>query len=160
MAKLRLTFYCITLMLFCQPVMGVGAVSEGQKKAVQEHCEAVKEVLKNVQRDDSRARVYLGGYYETILNVRLVENNLSTASLVENQNNLAEAKTLFASDFIGYQQELEDLIAMDCKKTPEDFYDKLTKVRQKRKIVEQDTLKVRSLLSGHVKLVTQLEGKL
>ena len=49
---------------------------------------------------------------------------------------------------------------MDCRKEPEDFYNKLDKVRQKRKIVEQDALKMRVLLSEHVQLANQLKGKL
>ena len=167
MRKKRLIFYCITLMLICQPVLLVGAVSDEQKSAIVDHCTEIREDLKNVQKADSRARVYLGGYYETILskfimplNVRLVENNLSTASFVENQNKFADAKTVFATDFIGYQQDLEELILIDCKKEPAAFYEKLQKVQQKRKTVEQDTLRVRNLISEHVKLVNELKGRL
>ena len=144
----------------------VSAVSEAQEVTVKENCDSIKEVLKNVQKDDSRTRVYLGAYYEAILskfivplNVRLVENNLSNADLVENQNKFADARELFVSDFVGYQQDLEDLVDMDCKTKPKNFYEKLDNVRQKRKIVEQDTLKLRNLISEHVKLVTQLKGK-
>lgn len=145
----------------------VGAISENQKNAIVDHCELIRDSLKSTQKTDARTRVYLGGYYETILsnyimplNVRLVENNLSTAELVENQNKFAEVKTLFANDFVGYQQELEGLVSMNCKEEPEGFYNQLDKVRQKRKIVEQDTLRMRSLISEHVKLVNQLKGKL
>ena len=120
-----------------------------------------------MQKTDARARVYLGGFYEKVLadfvvpfNVRLVENNLSTAGLVENQNKMAETKALFASDFIAYQQGLEELVAYDCKNEPQEFYNKLDVVRKKRKIVEQDTLKMRNLISEHVKLADQLKGKL
>ena len=144
----------------------VNAASEAQVKAVKENCDSIKEVLKNVQKDDSRTRVYLGAYYETILsrfimplNVRLVENNLSSASLVENQNKFAEARELFANDFVSYQQRLEELVAMDCKKDSEEFYEKLDKVRQRRKTVEQDTLRIRSLISEHARLVSELKGK-
>ena len=143
------------------------AITEAQEDAIKEHCSAIKDDLRNVQRMDSRTRVYLGGYYESVLskyvtpfNVRLVENNLSTASFVENQNKLAEAKNTFVNDFISYQKNLEDLVSMDCKKEPTEFYEKLEKVREKRKIVGQDTTKIRSLISGHTKLVKELEGKL
>ena len=145
----------------------VSAISESQENAIKSHCEAIREDLKKVQKTDARTRVYLGGYYETILtkfvtplNVRLVENNLSSADLVENQNKIAEAKTLFADDYVGYQQGLEELVLIDCKKEPGKFYDKLEKVRQKRKIVEQDTLKIRNLMSEHLRLANQLKGKL
>ena len=111
--------------------------------------------------------MYLGGLYDEILanfitplNVRLVENNLSTPELVENQNKIVDTKTLFVNDFVSYQQGLEELVLMNCKNEPGEFYNKLDKVRQKRKIVEQDTLRMRTLISNHVKLATQLKGKL
>ncbi|MBR3137968.1 hypothetical protein IKG41_01330 [Candidatus Saccharibacteria bacterium] len=143
------------------------AISETQKNSIIDNCASIKQTLEGIQKTDARARVYLGSYYETILtkfitplNVRLVENNLSTAELVENQNNFASAKTVFTNDYISYQQNLEELVAIDCKTEPESFYDKLIKVRQKRKIMEQDVLKLRSFLSEHIKLVDGIKGKL
>ena len=194
MRKKGLTFYCTILFMFCQDLLrksrllGVGlkvqiaffallvslsgqfcvvqAIGPDQSAAIVEHCDTIKDDLKKVQKEDARARVYLGGYYETILtkfitplNVRLVENNLSSAGLVENQNNFAETKTLFSNDYITYQQGLEELVGMDCKQEPEKFYDKLTKVRQKRKIMVQDVLKMRNLISEHMRLVEGLKGK-
>lgn len=143
------------------------AITENQEKMIVSKCSEMKEQLKTVQKNDARARVHLGGRYETILtkfimplNVRLVENNLSSAELIENQNNFAETKNLFSNDYINYQQGLEELVAIDCKNEPKVFYDKLEKVRQKRKIVEQDTLKLRNLLSRHLKMVAELRSKL
>ena len=157
---------CAALVLSFQAVP-VMAISSSQKNAIVDHCSEIKDSLKKIQKTDARTRVYLGSYYENVLtdyvvplNVRLVENNLSNANLVENQNKIAETKSLFNNDYISYQQNLEELIAMDCKNNAEDFYNKLDKVRQKRKIVEQDTLKIRNLLSEHVKLANQLKGKL
>ena len=159
---------CVALLVFCQVfTSSVNAITEEQNIAVSKQCESIKDNLRKVQKEDSRVRVYLGGYYETILskfitplNVRLVENNLSSAGLVENQNNFAAAKALFASDFIVYQQGLEELVGMDCKQEPEKFYDKLVVVRKKRKVMVQDVLKMRNLISDHVKLVTGLKGKI
>ena len=194
MRKKGLTFYCAILLTFCQDLLrksrllGVGlkvqiaffallaslggrfcavqAISPNQSAAIVEHCDTIKDELKKVQKEDARVRVYLGGYYETILtkfitplNVRLVENNLSSAGLVENQNNFAGTKTLFTNDFIAYQQGLEELVGLDCRQEPEKFYDKLTTVRQKRKIMVQDVLKMRNLISEHVRLVEGLRGK-
>ena len=161
--KLMPLVSCVVLCCQCLPV---NAISDSQKSAIEKNCETIRDDLKKVQKEDARARVYLGGYYETILtkfitplNVRLVENNLSSAGLVENQNNFAGAKTLFSNDYITYQQGLEELVGMDCKQEPEKFYDKLTTVRQKRKIMVQDVLKMRNLISEHMRLVEGLKGK-
>lgn len=145
----------------------VEAISENQERAIVSKCSEIKEQLKAVQKDDARTRVHLGGRYETILtkfmtplNVRLLENSLSNVELVENQNNFAETKSLFNNDYINYQQDLEELVSMDCKNEPKVFYEKLDKVRQKRKIVEQDALKLRNIISKHVRLVTDLRSKI
>ena len=143
------------------------AVAKNQELAISDHCEEIREALKKVQKNDARVRVFLGGRYETILNkfmvplnMRLVENNLSNADLVENQNDFADAKTVFSSDYISYQQGLEELVGMDCKKEPGKFYEQLSTVRQKRKTIRQSALRLRSLISTHLKLVDQLKGKL
>lgn len=167
----RSKIFCVMGVMFLQALVmgmpGAMAIEENQSKVIVERCDAIKEDLKKVQKEDARVRVYLGGYYETIvtkfiipLNVRLVENNLSSAGLVENQNDFVEARTVFANDFISYQQVLEDLVGMDCKDDPSRFYDKLKITQQKRKVMSQDVLKIRSLISEHIKLVDNLKGRL
>ena len=153
--------------LLAVSVVPVSAASKAQENAIRNRCDTIRDSLKDVQKADAKVRVYLGALYETILtdyvmplNVRLVENNLSTPDLVENQNKIADTRTLFNNDYVSYQQDLEDLALMDCREKPEDFYNKLVKVQQKRKIVEQDTLKMRTLISEHVKLANQIKGKL
>lgn len=170
MRKKGISFYYIIFLIFLQ-VLFVGAsnvmaITEAQNTSITKNCDTIKDDLKKIQKEDARVRVYLGGYYETILskfitplNVRLVENNLSSAGLVENQNKFAEAKKTFVNDFVVYQQGLEELVGIDCKQKPEEFYNKLEMVRQKRKVMVQDTLKIRNLASEHVRLVEGLKGK-
>lgn len=156
--------------MFCQ-VMAISpatsAITDAQKKSITTNCQQIKSNLRTLQKNDARIRVYLGSYYETILtkfitplNVRLVENNLSNADFVENQNKFAEAKNLFANDYIKYQQYLEELVAIDCKSEPDKFYEKLESVRRRRQTMAQDALKLRTLISDHLKLVNNLKGKL
>lgn len=167
MKKKSISFYYITLLMFLQVFApNVMAITEVQSAAIVKNCDTIKDNLKKVQKEDARIRVYLGGYYETILskfimplNVRLVENNLSSAGLVENQNKFAASKVVFANDFVTYQQKLEELVGMDCKQKPEEFYDSLVVVRQKRRIMVQDVLKMRALISEHLRLVEGLKGK-
>ena len=84
----------------------VGAIAKNQEEAISDHCESIRNSLKMVQKNDAKARVHLGGRYETIiseflmpLNVRLVENNLPSEELVKNQNEFADTKTIFVNDF-------------------------------------------------------------
>ena len=156
----------VSMVIFGQAAPVI-AISEEQKAGIKDHCETIRESLKIVQKNDSRARDFLGAHYETILskyitplNIKLVENSMSATGLVENQNKVADTKTIFANDFISYQKHLEELIAIDCKNEPDKFYEKLEKVRQKRATMEQDVLKMRNLISEHVKLVNGLKEKM
>ena len=167
MKRKRLTFYYIILMLICLAPMPVLAVSEGQKMAIVDHCESIKDSLKNVQKQDARTRVYLGGRYETILsglimplNVRLIENSLSSAELVENQSDFAERKVRFSDNYISYQQGLEELVSMNCREEPERFYEKLTEVRAKRNAVNKDVAEMRKLITKNIELVRGLMKEL
>ncbi len=154
-------------MLFCLVPVPVGAISDEQKLVISDHCEAIKDSLKNVQKQDARTRVYLGGRYETILskyimplNVRLIENNLPSAELVKNQDDFAEKKARFSDDYISYQQSLEELVTMNCREEPEKFYEKLVDTRKKRKVVHEDVLSMRSLISRQIELVKNVIGEL
>ena len=154
----------VALSFFAMPV---NAISDEQKAEIKDRCETIRESLKTVQKNDSRTRVFLGARYETLLskyitpfNIKMVENNMSASGLVENQTQFAEDKVVFANDFVSYQKHLEELIAIDCKNEPEKFYEKLVKVRQKRATMEQDVLKMRNLISEHVKLVNGVKEKM
>ncbi len=170
MKKKQISFYCIILMLFCQYIggfPGVNAISEEQKTAIVSRCDTIKEDLKIVQHSDSRARVYLGRYYETILNkfitplnVRLVENNLFNSDLMNNQNVFTDKRAEFMEDFISYQKTLDELVAVDCKNEPEKFYETLMSARKKRKTVAEDVKKLNSLANKQIGLVKILKGKL
>ena len=164
---MRKAWFAIVVLAVSLVTLPVKAISEEQRAGIMDHCETIRESLKTVQKNDSRTRVFLGAHYETILskyitplNVKLVENNMSVSGLVENQNKIADDRTIFINDFISYQKHLEELISIDCKNEPERFYEKLEKVRQKRATMEQDVLKMRSLISEHVKLVTGWKEKL
>ncbi|MBR2726151.1 hypothetical protein IKE87_02695 [Candidatus Saccharibacteria bacterium] len=142
-------------------------LTDTMKGHIVEHCAEIRIQLKELQKSDSRIRVYLGDTYDHILtnyitplNIRLVENNLSNAPLIENQNSLADIRAIFTTDFISYQQKLEELASMNCAATPENFYDTLLIVRARREIMKQDALRIRSLISDHIKLVNDLKGEL
>ena len=178
MMKRYLSFYYVILFVFLQVFgcfVGIQVHAEGeevqitneQRSVIMDHCDTIKDNLKSLQRTDSRARVYLGRYYETILtnfitplNLRLVENNISNTKLLENQTNFVAKRTDFTNDYIIYQQALEELVNVDCKAEPEKFYEKLLVAREKRKIVNKDVSKLRAFTSEQQKLVEGLKNGL
>ena len=140
-------------------------ITTEQRSTIVDHCDAMKDSVKSLQRTDSRARVYLGRYYETILtsfmtplNVRLVENNISNTKLLDNQTNFAARRTRFVNNYITYQQALEDLVNTNCKTEPEKFYEKLVVAREKREIVNHDAQRLKEMAETQVKLVEELKN--
>ncbi|MBQ8156621.1 hypothetical protein IJ101_02430 [Candidatus Saccharibacteria bacterium] len=159
-------FSALVLSLVSVPV-SAAELTSSQKTSIVDNCSAIKDSLRAVQREDSRIRVYLGRYYESILtkfvtplNVRLVENSISDTSLIANQEQFVDRRTVFISDYIVYQQALEDLVSTDCKSEPQKFYDKLEITREKRETVNQDVAKMSELTNRQVKLVTKLKDEL
>lgn len=160
----------LSLMVLVRPVMAEEAKpksSEARLTNIARNCEGIREALINVQHSDSRARVYLGRYYETMLadfitplNVWLVGRSLSKAELIENQNSFAGERGDFVDNYIRYQKELEELVAVNCQAEPEKFDEKLTQVRKARAVVAGNVAKLRKLMSKQVKLVEGLKEEM
>lgn len=149
------------------PSTSTSALSEAQSSAISNYCATIHQTLKTIQQKDSRTRTYLGGHYETLLskfitplNLRLVKNNLPLSTLPENQASFATVRDSFRSNFISYQKSLDDLINFDCKNDPHEFYHRLVAVREKRRAVSEDTMKLRELLTTHLTLVQTLRNTL
>ena len=114
-------------------------LSEEEIGSISQNCSSIKVRLQRVQKDDARNRVFLGTQYETIasklmlnLNLRLVKNGMASASLAEQQTTFMSERDRFKNDFIGYSQEFENLLNMNCKDEPIKFYRQLEIVRSKR----------------------------
>lgn len=155
---------CLVMATMSLPAV---ALSEAQKVAIVERCDVIKDDLRSLQRSDSKARVYLGRYYEVILtkfitplNIRLVENNLLSTGFINNQNDFNKARTNFVIDYVEYQKGLEDLVSVDCKNEPEGFYERLGAVREKRAVVAGDVAKLRKLAGTQLELVQALRSKI
>ena len=142
------------------------AITSEQQNSIKENCSSIKETLVSLQHTDARHRLNVGRYYEIILNkfivplnLRLVDNNTTNAELVANQSNFSETRAKFNNDYIIYQQNLEELVAINCEEEPVKFYEKLETTREKRKAVRQDMAKLKTLADKQMSLVSGLKEK-
>lgn len=142
-------------------------LSKEQSAKIVSNCATIRQNLKNLQRADSRARTYFGAIYETFaskflkpLNLRLVNNDLSSPELSKLQTSFATARTNFSDAFIDYSKALDDLIVTDCRLEPETFYEKLLKTREKRANVSKDVKTLNALLTDSVKNVEKVKESL
>ena len=135
--------------------------------AVSQHCSSTKIRLQRVQKDDARNRIHLGAQYESIatnlmlnLNLRLIKNNLADAELTELQTTFVSERNRFKDDYIGYSQEFEALLRIDCKTDPARFYYQLEIVRDKRADIDASMHRLRDLITTHRELVVQIKDTL
>ena len=169
-AKRWLSFSA-ALLLAAMPVVTIHAegeaVSDEILSDVSQNCSSIKLQLQRTQKEDARLRVYLGSQYETIssnmmqnLNLRLVRNNLANADLSIQQTSFFSERERFKADFIGYSQEMDKLINIDCRTKPDKFYEQLQLARTKRKDVYDSTYRLRELVQKHYKAVNAYKDEL
>ena len=147
-------------------VFAVGSTepSEAKLDIISKSCDKTVKSLKDLQKSDTRTRTSIGPVYEKLqnkfivpLNVRLVSNSFSIPELITVQAEFVASKATFYQDFTKYSQYLEDLIAIDCKTSPSDFYKQLELVREKRSIVHQDVKNLNEILSDYKIKLSSLE---
>lgn len=132
--------------------------------AVSQNCASIKVRLQRTQKDDARNRVHLGAQYESIasklmlnLNLRLVKNNLASADIAGQQTAFVSEQKRFKDDYIGYSQELENLLKIDCKAEPKKFYYQLEIVRAKREDINLSMKRLREIITKHRAAVVTLK---
>lgn len=142
-------------------------LSDAQKGAISTNCESLRSTLKNLQRVDSRTRSYLGAAYDKFLSnyisplsMRMVANDLLSTSLTGIHSGILNSREVFVAQFTSYSQSFEELLAVDCKNKPEEFYGKLVATRKKRTMLESTVTSLRSALGNHYTAVEKLKGEI
>ena len=138
----------------------LAAMSEQQKGEIfTQNCGRIKNHFKSVQKNDSRAREYLGKKYERAmshfiipLNLSFVKSNVPAADFVQLQGEISAKREEFNRGFIEYSQDLEGLIFVDCT-NGESFLKKLNETRLKREKLAETVNNMQKLLKKHADAV-------
>ncbi|MCL1839752.1 hypothetical protein FWF89_01990 [Candidatus Saccharibacteria bacterium] len=167
MKKFLAFIVCLAACLIIAPSAHAAQISEDQAGIISMTCGSIQLQLKNLQKADSRIRVYLGSKYEfvltnlmTNLNLRLVKNNLASSPLSASQTTFNSEREFFKTTFTDYAKSLDTLIATDCKSNPYNFYDHLEITRSKREIVRQSYLRLKDVLADHRAVVVNFRDSL
>ena len=164
-------FVLSAIMLVISPISSFAVehreLSDSEIGAISQNCASIKIHLRRVQKDDTKNRVNLGSQYETIatnlmlnLNLRLVKNNIANSYLTEQQTTFASERTRFKDDFIGYSQEFENLLNINCKEEPVKFYEQLELVREKRADIKASMDRLNGILVVHRQTILELKESL
>ncbi len=152
---------------FVYPATVFAEEEQMQLDLISQNCSSIKNQLRQLQKNDAKNRVQLGSYYEIIsskmmqnLNLRLVKNNIAVGDLSTQQSDFSTQQESFKKNFIKYSQELENLIAIDCKEHSQDFLTQLTKTRKARTKVSKNIQKMKEILKNHEKSLGELHEEL
>ena len=151
------------IVAFSAPTVSAAELDEKRIGAISQNCSIIKERLRRIESAGARSRVYLGTQYESIysglmsnLSLRLMRNGIANQDIANQQATFKSERERFRNDFIGYSQELKNLIAMDCKNEPKKFYKQLKKTRTKREDISKSIQRMNDIISGHRQTVQSL----
>ncbi len=142
-------------------------LSNEQRGAISTNCDSLKSTLKNLQRVDSRTRSFLGAAYDKFLSnyisplsLRMVANNQLSTSLTGIHSGILNSREVFVAQFTSYSQSFEELLTVDCKTQPDEFYRKLVATRKKRTMLESTVTSLRSALGNHYTAVEKFRSEM
>ena len=155
-------FFAIVCLAALSPL--ASSASESKISSIPQNCASIKISLQNLQKIDSRTRVYLGTEYENILNnfmtplnLRLIKNHQDASSLTSIQASFSSEKEFLSRSFVDYSKSLDELIAHDCTSDPSGFYSLLERTREKRAAVRSSFLRLNDEIERHRAAVSNLK---
>lgn len=157
----------LAFVIASRPVQTFAEAEQLRLGLISQNCSSIKIQLRQIQKNDTKNRVQLGSYYESItsdlmlnLNLRLVKNGIAVPELATLQTDFTDERERFRNDYIGYSQELESLLAIDCRANPAKFSTQLEKTRNKRIGVYESIWRLNEILDKHTAAIDALKESL
>ena len=155
------------IVVFSSSTASAIKLDENRIGAISQNCSIIKERLRRIESAGAKSRVYLGTQYESVysglmtnFSLRLMRNGIANQDIAAQQAAFQSERERFRNDFVGYSQELQSLIAMDCKKEPEKFYNQLEITRAKREDITKSIHRMDELIIKHRKSILDMRSEL
>lgn len=113
-------------------------LSSSALQALRQNCVGAQVSLQRIQQSEKPTRINRGYLYDrslklmTSLNSRIAFNNIESPELFNLTTRYQESLKSFAEEYTKYDDQLSDLIALDCTQNPSQFYDMLAETRRLR----------------------------
>lgn len=127
------------------------ALSQRHIETIQANCENALVTLRRLHQSDALLRVNQGQLYEYIstrlmarLNSRIALNRLDGAALVAAAARYEETLQQFRDEYQRYEEQLSEVLDMNCRQEPERFYYAITDARQARLLVSEEVKELHS----------------
>ncbi|MFZ2835855.1 hypothetical protein D3C85_48930 [compost metagenome] len=119
-------------------------MSEAHIERIRSNCTDAHATLTQLHASDALLRVNRGQIYESIstklmatFNSRVSLNRLDATQLVMSSSIYERELAAFRTDYQLYEQQMSDILKIDCSKQPVAFYDAIGQAREKRMKVRE-----------------------
>lgn len=123
---------------------------------IKSNCQSVVGTLSRIHANDAPLYINRNQTYFSIsdklmarLNGRLALNRYDAAQLVRTASVYNATLTKFRSTYREYDTAMADLIRIDCRKQPVDFYEKVAETRELRQKVNDSSGQLKSLIEQY-----------
>lgn len=153
MIVIVLTIASLGVVSYSRQASAVVPISDVTIQQVKLRCIENQAAINRLKQTDAFLRIDRGSLYQDIsgklmtpLNERIAEAQLDGNRLAGITADFSRQYDVFYSNYISYNLELEDLLQIDCKREPRDFYNLLVSVREKRQALDVSNKKLVSLV--------------
>lgn len=134
--------------------------------SIKANCQQARASLAQLHANDALAYINRNQTYFSIsdkmmarLNSRLALNRYDATQLVRTASDYNTALTRFRSTYKLYDDMVSDLLKMDCRKQPVEFYDRVSDARDQREKVHGAVLQLKMLIGQYGDAVTAFQVK-
>lgn len=153
------------ILLFVVPTRAqTEPLSDDHKAHIVANCASAKASLERLHRSDAVLRVNRGQLYESIstklmarFNSRVALNRLDGTELVAIAVDYERALATFRRDYRTYEQQLSDVLRINCTNDPEAFYYGVLEARAARSTVNQDVWRLHVYIDEYQQAFNQFE---
>lgn len=139
-------------------------MSEAHIERIRSNCTEAHATLVQLHASDALLRVNRGQIYESIstklmatFNSRVSLNRLDATQLVTSSNIYERELAAFRSDYQLYEQQMSDILKIDCTKQPVAFYDAIAEAREKRMKVREHIVALSKQIADYRVAFDELE---
>lgn len=140
------------------------AISQAQSEAITSNCTTLKATLTQLHSNDALLRVNAGQTYESILtklmkrfNERVAYNNMDHSGLDTVALNFETTLNVFRSDYVTYEQQLSEVMDIDCSTSPQGFYDAVMLTKTYRSKVREDVNSLNTIMNQYSTALDKFE---
>lgn len=131
-------------------------MSDVHVKKIKANCLAAQNTLSRLHAADALLRVNRGQVYESIsvklmasMNSRIALNRLDGRDMVAVAASYEQELVDFRASYQDYEQNMTQLLKLDCAKQPVTFYDQVAVTRQKRTVVHDHVVKLHQYITEY-----------